>query len=140
MAIDIFKNISKNKKLLCNIYNSLIDGSCTACSLLVSRMLFAPEQQDPLAAVPSADELILGLLSLSFPSWNQQPWSHPEFQWSTQPCSQMPREWTCVTRVMFKCWMAHSCLSVQATFRHFIRALSRLSRNIQINKIFYITN
>uniref|UniRef100_A0A8C1TVK7 Cytoplasmic polyadenylation element binding protein 1a n=1 Tax=Cyprinus carpio TaxID=7962 RepID=A0A8C1TVK7_CYPCA len=73
-----------------NYWKHIPDGSGTACSPLVSRMLFAPEQQDPLAAVPSADELILGLLSLSFPSWNQQPWSHPEFQWSTQPCSQMP--------------------------------------------------
>uniref|UniRef100_A0A672R919 Cytoplasmic polyadenylation element-binding protein 1-like n=1 Tax=Sinocyclocheilus grahami TaxID=75366 RepID=A0A672R919_SINGR len=49
-------------------------------------MLFAPEQQDPLAAVPSVDELSLGLLSLSFPWWNQQPWSRPE----SQPCSQTP--------------------------------------------------
>ncbi|XP_026115675.1 cytoplasmic polyadenylation element-binding protein 1-like isoform X2 [Carassius auratus] len=73
-----------------NYWKHIPDGSGTACSPLVSRMRFAPEQQDPLAAAPSADELIRGLLSLSFPSWNQQPWSHPEFQWSTQPCSQMP--------------------------------------------------
>uniref|UniRef100_A0A8C2AH24 Cytoplasmic polyadenylation element binding protein 1a n=1 Tax=Cyprinus carpio TaxID=7962 RepID=A0A8C2AH24_CYPCA len=64
---------------------SLIDGSGTGCSPLVSSMLFAPEQQDPLAAVPSVDELSLGLLSLSFPCWNQQPWSRPESQRSTQP-------------------------------------------------------
>uniref|UniRef100_A0A8C2BF36 Cytoplasmic polyadenylation element binding protein 1a n=1 Tax=Cyprinus carpio TaxID=7962 RepID=A0A8C2BF36_CYPCA len=54
-----------------------------------SRMLFAPEQQDPLAAVPSVDELSLGLLSLSFPCWNQQPWSRPESQRSTQPSSDL---------------------------------------------------
>lgn len=71
---------------------SLIDGSGTDCSPLVSSMLFAPEQQDPQAAVPSVDELSLGLLSLSFPCWNQQPWSRPESQRLTQPCSQTPGE------------------------------------------------
>ncbi len=85
---------------------SLIDGSGTDCSPLVSSMLFAPEQQDPQAAVPSVDELSLGLLSLSFPCWNQQPWSRPESQRPTQPCSQTPGEWTCVSDVMLQCWMA----------------------------------
>uniref|UniRef100_A0A8C1ITG0 Cytoplasmic polyadenylation element binding protein 1a n=1 Tax=Cyprinus carpio TaxID=7962 RepID=A0A8C1ITG0_CYPCA len=73
-----------------NVWKHITDGSGTGCSPLVSSMLFAPEQQDPLAAVPSVDELSLGLLSLSFPCWNQQPWSRPESQRSTQPCSQMP--------------------------------------------------
>ncbi|XP_026058173.1 cytoplasmic polyadenylation element-binding protein 1-like isoform X2 [Carassius auratus] len=73
-----------------NIWKHVTDGSGTACSPLVSSMLLAPEQQDPLAAVPSVDELSLGLLSLSFPYWKQQPWSRPESQRPTQPCSQTP--------------------------------------------------
>ncbi|XP_043084452.1 cytoplasmic polyadenylation element-binding protein 1a isoform X6 [Puntigrus tetrazona] len=67
---------------------SLIDGSGTDESLLVSSMLFSPEQQDPLAAVPSGDELNLDLLSLSFPCW--KPWSRPEYQQPPRPSSQTP--------------------------------------------------
>ncbi|XP_077066269.1 cytoplasmic polyadenylation element-binding protein 1a isoform X2 [Siphateles boraxobius] len=61
------------------------DGSGSGCSPLVSRMLFSPEQQDPVAVMPSVDELSLGLLSLSLPCWTQQPWSRPDPQRSTQP-------------------------------------------------------
>ncbi|XP_067292796.1 cytoplasmic polyadenylation element-binding protein 1a [Pseudorasbora parva] len=68
-----------------NAWKHMTDGSGTGCSPLVSRMLFAPEQQDPVAGVPSVDELSLGLLSLSLPCWNQQPWSRPEPQRSTHP-------------------------------------------------------
>ncbi|XP_043084448.1 cytoplasmic polyadenylation element-binding protein 1a isoform X2 [Puntigrus tetrazona] len=69
---------------------SLIDGSGTDESLLVSSMLFSPEQQDPLAAVPSGDELNLDLLSLSFPCW--KPWSRPEYQQPPRPSSQTPED------------------------------------------------
>ncbi|XP_051547818.1 cytoplasmic polyadenylation element-binding protein 1-like isoform X1 [Myxocyprinus asiaticus] len=69
---------------------TMTDGSGTGSSPLVSRMLLAPEQQDSPSGVPSVEELSLGLLSLSLPSWNQPPWIHPEPQRPPQTCSQTP--------------------------------------------------
>ncbi|XP_051949112.1 cytoplasmic polyadenylation element-binding protein 1-like [Xyrauchen texanus] len=84
------------KSLLCTTEETsgfetgtMTDGSGTGSSPLV-RMLFAPEQQDSPSSVPSVEELSLGLLSLSLPSWNQPPWIHPEPQRPPQTCSQTP--------------------------------------------------
>ncbi|XP_051975247.1 cytoplasmic polyadenylation element-binding protein 1-like isoform X2 [Xyrauchen texanus] len=73
-----------------NNWKHVTDGSGTGCSTRVSRMLFAPEQQDSLSGVPSVEELSLGLLSLSLPCWNQQPWIRPEPQQPHKTCSQTP--------------------------------------------------
>nr|AAI63653.1 ZOR-2 [Danio rerio]AAI63656.1 ZOR-2 [Danio rerio] len=57
------------------------DGSGSST---VSSMLLAPEQQDHPAAVPSDEELSLGLLSLALPCWYQELWSRPEAQRDVQ--------------------------------------------------------